>query len=547
MATENTENSGERPMSMKERLQAQRRAEAAAGGAPAPSVPPVPAAKPVARPATAPAAAKPAAKPAAPAPAPASAPTPAAAPRATPSARPAASSRASAGAAKPAVKEAAPRRDAKAMSADVQREVELLRKRQDKWIMYGWIVAGVMILLAGGAYLYSQNKIKTEKEARERYEKTMTDLMNEIANMPMSTIDDAKKIIARADETKATVRLPDGRQDTGWKDTYVAGVTTKIQSRVGAATGYIKTESTRNELQMGLANLEAAVRDATNKKPEELAQLKRRVTEYESGVGMGAEYDARVARVKIDLNRAVARRFYDEAKAVAAKGEARAALAAYAKAEDELRALMDEAYSKRNQDAIAWVEPLYQEAIKESDAISTAAFTPDVIEKTPWVDVIATPDIKSANDGLKGFRVDNGQIVAIGPDPGSKREGIFSVGDLEKWRDFVMEVEFVPVRGHTKLYWRLGNQVQAAPDEVHVDLSGSDGYKANQTYSITATYIGSKRTFEFSPNLEREPDILDGIGWRKQRVGAFGATLAEGAEFKVTKLRIKVLRGGKGR
>jgi len=535
MATDNTDNPGERPLSMKERLQAQRRAEAAARET---SVPPVPAARPVARPTPATTAN----------PAPAARPAPAA-PSAAPKSAPlAAASRVRAPAASPAPAPRAPRRDAKAMSADVQREVELLRKRQDKWLMYGWVVAGVLILIAGGAYFYSQATVTQREKAAAAYVKAMNDLMTEISGMPLNSIDQAQKIIARAEETKVTTRMPDGRPDTGWKDTHVAGVSSKIAGTVAKATTYIKSETTRNELINGLAALEADVRDASNKKPDELAGLRRRLSEYENGASaIGAEFETRVAKAKIDLNRAVAKRLYDEAKVVAAKGEARAALVAYAKAEDEMRTLMDEAYTRRNADAIAWIEPLYQEVITESDKISTAAFTPDIIEKTPWIDVIATTDIKGANDGFKGFRQENGQIQAIGPDPGSKREGIFSVGDLEHWRDFVMEVEFIPVRGHTKLYWRLGKQVQAAPDEVHVDLAGTDGYEPNKTYSITATYIGSKRTFEYSPNLEVEADILDGIGWRKQRVGAFGFVLSEGAEFKVTKLRVKVLRGGKSR
>jgi len=461
------------------------------------------------------------------------------------------SSRASASAAAKPAAEAAPkgvRRDAKTMSADVAREVELLRKRQDKWILYGWVVAGVMLLIAGGAFFYSRKTVSDREEAKQNYEKTMNDLMAEFGAMQLNSIDAANKVIARAEETKTTVRLPNGGLDRGWKDTYVDGVTQKVQSRVAAATSYIKTQTETNELVSGLASLEAAVKDAANKKPEELAQLRRRLGEYENrAASIGTDFETRVARAKIDLNRAVAKRLFDEAKVVAAKGEARAALIAYAKAEDELRTLMDEAYTKRNQDAISWVEPLYQEVITESDKISTAAFTADIIEKTPWTDILASPEIKGANDGFKGFRQENGQIVMVGPDPGSKREGIFSVGDLENWRDFVMEVEFTPVRGHTKLYWRLGKQVQAAPDEVHIDLSGSDGYKPGQTYSITATYIGSKRTHEYSANLEREPDVVDGIGWRKQRVGAFGAQLVEGSEFKITKLRIKLLRGGKGR
>lgn len=433
------------------------------------------------------------------------------------------------------------------MSADVAREVELLRKRQDKWLMYGWIVAGVLILVAGGAYWYSTNKVATREKQRLDYEAAIVALRDEIVAMPINSIEAANKVIARVDQTRERIRLPDGREDTGWKDTYMDGVTSKVQAAHGRAAGYIKSENERNELISGLASLEAAVKDAVNKKPEELVSLRRRLSEYENRAGsIGPEFETRVAQARIDLNRAVAKLYLDEARAVTAKGEARAAMAAYSKAEDELRTLMDEASTRRNQAAIDWVQPLYIACIEESDKVVTAAFTAEQIDKVPWLDILAATNIAWADDGLKGFRHDNGQVHAIGSDPGSKREGIFSVGDLEYWRDFIMEVEFVPVRGHTKLYWRLGKAVQSAPDEFHVDLNGSDGYKAGQTYMVTASYIGSHRVFKYSANMDREDDVLD-IAWQRQRVGAFGGLLAEGAEIKITKLRIKVLRGGKPR
>jgi hypothetical protein len=535
MATEKTDNPGERPLSMKERLLAQRRAEAG-GEATPPSAPPVPAAKPAAKPAAR-APARPPAQPEAPA----------------AEARPAVRSSARAGAARPssarpAAAPAAPRRDAKAMSADVQREVEMLRKRQDKWLMYGWIVAGVMIVIAGSAYLWSQHIQNVRRDAVLAYEKTMNDLMAEVAAMPINSMESAQKVISRAEETKDRVRLPDGKEDTGWKDTYVAGVASKVQSQMGKALNYIKTETERNELLSGMGALEAAVKDAVNKKPEELASLRRRLAEYEGrGSLIGPEFEVRVARARIDLNRAVAKRLLDEARAITAKGEARAGMAAYAKAEDELRSLMDEAYSRRNQDAIDWVEPIYQQCIEESDKLVYAAFTPENIDKTPWTDLLTSTEIQWADDGLKGFRHDPSGVQAIGSEPGSKREGVFSVGDLEYWRDFILEIEYVPVRGQTTLYWRLGKQVQSAPDEFAIDPAGNQGFKAGQTYGMTASYIGSRRTWEFSPNQERETETLDPISWRRQRVGSFGAVLAEGAEFKITKLRIKILRGGKPR
>jgi len=430
------------------------------------------------------------------------------------------------------------------MSADVQREVEMLRKQQDKWIKYGWIVAGGMLLIAGSFWFYVNGKKTKEREDRIAYEKAINDLVTEITAIPITTQENATKVIARAEATKKVIQLPDGRQDAGWNDTYVQNAKTKISGASSRATNFIEGDRRKKELIDGLAAIEAAARDASGKKPEELAQLRRRISEYESGAALiGPEFETRVAKAKIDINRAYAKKLYDEAKALAAKGplEARAALTAYTKAEDELRLLMDEAYNLRKQDAIDFVEPIYQQAIAESDALVAMIFTPDAIDKIAWKDVLNTPGTEWLNDGLKGFRTEGGQVQAVGSDPGSNRTGIFSVGDRDKWRDFVMELEFTPVKGASKLYWRLGKLAQAAPDEVLINTLG-DEYKAGQTYTMKITYIGSKRVFEYDPKLEKEPDSLDPINWRRNRAGGFGVAIDEGGEIKISKLKIKVLR-----
>ena len=121
-------------MSMKDRILAQRRAEAGEADA-APAAPPVPAARPAQRAAAAAAAAKAEASAKS-----ASASVERAAPK--PRAKLAASRD----------EERSARRDRKPVSEDVRREVEMLRKRQDKWITYGWIVALGLLVIAGGTY-----------------------------------------------------------------------------------------------------------------------------------------------------------------------------------------------------------------------------------------------------------------------------------------------------------------------------------------------------------------------------------------------------------
>jgi hypothetical protein len=559
MAEDNTEAQGsDKPMSMKDRLLAQRRAQEKAE----PSKP-----TPPARPASAQRAADaerapavPASRPAAP---PKAAPASAAPGSAAPgSAAPGRAAPARASAAQPAADGGAPakmprqidrpsrlraggeaemqRRSAqKAISADVQREVDMLRKRQDQWILYGWIVAGVLVLGAGGFWLYVQAEKQARIDARVAYETSIADLVSEITGISPTSVENANKIIARAEATRNA--LPDGT--AGWKGTYVEGAASKIAGHLSKATNFIEDDKRRRELTQGLEAIESAARDASSKSPDELATLRRRIADYENrGSGMGVEFEARVAKAKIDISRAYVRRLVDEAKRIAASSEPRqAALIAFTRAEDELRTLMDDAYQRRNQEAIDFAQPLYEQIITDSDALVTTMFTPQVIERTPWRDLLAAADTEWVHDGLKGFRAEGGSVQAVGMDPGSKREGIFSVGDREKWRDFIMEVEFVPVRGTAKLYWRLGKQVQSAPDEVIVDTATSD-WKAGQTYGVTATYLGSKRVFEWSANRELDPEVLEPISWRRQRLGAFGAVVSEGSEIKITKLRIKVLR-----
>lgn len=220
-------------------------------------------------------------------------------------------------------------------------------------------------------------------------------------------------------------------------------------------------------------------------------------------------------------------------------------LDAYARAEDELRARMDAARAARDHDVIAPVEPLYQQCIEESDAIATALFDEARIERTPWRDLLADPAAEHSHDGLGSIERTAAELVAVGAPAGSKREGVFSFGDRERWRDFVIEVEYAPVRGETRLYFRLGQQVQGAPDEIEAHtLDPEITLEPTEPRTLTATYIGSHRRFEWSANTGLAPDVRDPIAWRRTRTGAFGAVVREGAELRITRLRARILRAG---
>ena len=511
--SENQPNAGERPMSMKEKLLAQRRAAEAGEAASAPA--PAPAAKPaVAKPA--PVAAKPALQKAA-----------STGPKAVASSAKA-STRATG-------------------NPDVQRQLEALRKKEDKWLMYGWIVAGVLMAIAGTVYFTVESKKKHEADKRAYYEKTVSEFMKEMLALDPNKEPDAQTLLKKAEEKRESFGSDmDGDNMVGWKTTYFLyegkDVPGRVQAMVGRAQSSLDALKRQRELITGLAAIENDVNNASSKKPEELQALRRRLGEYEQQAGMGAEFDTRVSAAKVKIGRAYADRLFDEAKNLAAKGpsEARAALAAFAKAEDEFTVLLDEAYNKRNQEAIAYITPKYQSIIDDSDKLAVATFTADVFARADARDVLKTVEpAKWGQDGLKGFRIDASGLQAIGLDPGSKKDGVFSVGDLEKWRDFELDFEFQVVKGEAQFYFRLGKQIQSA--EGFMVQTGAEDWKAGETYSCKATLVGSTMRLEFGDNANQEPreSTLD---WRRSRKGAFGVVVPQGSEVKITKMKLKLMR-----
>lgn len=509
-------------MSMKDRLLAERKA-AAEGASKAP---PVPAAKP--------ASARPAATPAAAA-TPRAAPT--AAPRSAPKSEPAPEVKRPVKLASQKAEEreerASPRRGAKKeVSAEVQREVAMLRKAEDKWIMYGWIAAGALLVVAGVVYFTVIGKRNAIEKARADYVKSVNDFQDKV-----KTFDITKKA-----DGEAALKYIEENKDL-WMKTDIDGVkslATRTQSSILANQERAKEIG---ELRDGLAGVKTAVADAANKKPEELAQLRRKVTDYEQkGDSVGPDFVAEVATLKTSLDRVYATRLHEEAKAAGSKGpsEARAALTLYAKNEDEITKLLDAASSRRKKEEQEFFAGHFKEMIAESDALAAVAFTPDVIEKTPWLDLLGGEQAKNwQSPGTKGFQVKDGVLHAVAEDPGANKTAVLSIGDREKWRDYAFECDFIVVKGTANFHFRLGNRVDRTTTQVVASTTGQDPLKAGQSYSFAGSFIGSKLKVNYTDGDRHQEEDVD---WLVVRKGAIGMSLPEGSELKITKLRIRPLR-----
>lgn len=97
------------------------------------------------------------------------------------------------------------------------------------------------------------------------------------------------------------------------------------------------------------------------------------------------------------------------------------------------------------------------------------------------------------------------------------------------------------VRGEARFYWRAGKSLGASPDELVIAEDAE--FALERTYTLTARYVGSRRTFTWGEDDERESDSME-LAWHRSRVGGFAVVLPEDAELRITGLRIRVLRAG---
>lgn len=487
-------------LSMKERLLAQRRAEAEKTTG-ASSAPPVPAARPAATSAKS------------------TASTGSSSPR-----RPTPST----GARGP--EERAPR---KQVSEDVRREIEMLKKRQDKWITYGWMVALGLLLIAGVTYyITSGQKRAAEEKERQRIE-SIRSFLDEAKALDMTKLDDIKKLRQMTE---------DPANDARWKVTDL-DVHAKIQRMLSDGRRNEEEVTRKEEFQKGLSELEGLVTTAASMPAEDIAQRRRRVATFESGGGeMGVEFQQRVAKVKVAFDRAFVARLHDEAKTLAGKGagEAKNALAAYTKAEDELIKLLDDAVRLKQEDLRKEYFDRFKVMITESDALVATIFTQDAIDKTAWLDLLTGPQKENwQHPGFSGWQIKDNVLQAV-TDLGSKSTSIMSIGDREQWRDYVLELEFAVMKGDCDLHLRLGRAVNSTTPSYRIGTTGQGAFKPGATNTITATVIGSTVKLSYSDSEHSPSEEL--LNEYKSRKGGIGISVPPGAEIKISKMRIRPLR-----
>ncbi|MEY2784407.1 MAG: hypothetical protein RL277_611 [Planctomycetota bacterium] len=512
-------NAGERPLSMKEKLMAQRRAQAADGSASTPT-PAAPESSAAAKAQAA--AAKPVSKPAAAPESKSAAPKPTASkPAAAPASKPAATRPAS----------ARTRAEKKEVSADVARTANIIREKENKVMRIVWIATGVVTLTAGAVLFNSISTNKAREEAAKAREKEIDDALALLkSNRDPLKEGDAKWILEEAEKVKAN-----------WDNTRVEGQVREIMRR---AQNTIDQAKERGEMTDRMNTLEGQSNNPAALTLEQIKQARRTAQDLiEKSSLMGEEYKTRGEVSRDKLDRAYFDKLISEAKS---KGQTREALSLLTLAEIEINTALNTASRGKNQDRKKSYEELFKQVIADSDTIAKVVFTQDAIDKEPWKDGLSGENEKKwQKPGVDGFQISGGELHAVGPKAGSGKNGIISIGDGEQLRDFVVEIEFVPVKGNFRFYHRLYQRADNSVPQFDVSTRGNDApFKPGQSYRAVVSFVGSRYKVEMpETDITGLPD--EDVSWTKQRYGAIGIEITDDSEIKIQKLRFKELRSNK--
>jgi hypothetical protein len=317
----------------------------------------------------------------------------------------------------------------------------------------------------------------------------------------------------------------------------------EIGNLLARARAILDAEKERVEVRSQYADVQAKLASVNNLSSEEIGAIQRRLTELlRKDSLMGPEFTKQVDASASVAKHAYADALVSEAKSAAAGGieNQRASLPKYAKAEDELLVMFETAHNAKDPEE-KWYEERYRRVITESDAISKELCTPEAIKKAPLRDLL-TPDTKwNPVKDLEGFTFNMDRGVAhVANSATAKYEGVVSVGDLDNWRDFALEMEFTLVKGRADVYLRLGRRADSRVYNFVLDTEGRDALVAGQQYRAEITFIGS--TASINIKAEGVSPRSDEVFWGKSRKGAIGFVIPAGSELTISQMRIRVLR-----
>jgi F0F1-type ATP synthase membrane subunit b/b' len=400
----------------------------------------------------------------------------------------------------------------------------------------GMMVAGGLLLI-GLVIVFVVKGKKDEKDRIQReHDQAVADFRGGIEKLDLRKAKDAETLLARLAED-AKLPAPLQNEDLVAKD---------VQSWKAMATGTLEGDKERQDLEKRLVVIEEVIKQADVKSSQELSEARLKLEEIDARKDAGGpELVERVVKARTAFDTGYARKLYSEAKTFRDSHkdqEKQALITHYSRAEDELLKLWQKAYRDKNKEVEPVLQNLYADVLRESDELSEKVFTEEVIDKTPWKNLI-TGELKntwvgSEFEGFKWANTPDGlQIIA--EKTKNRSSGLVTVGPVAGWRDFQLELEFTIEKGEAELILRVGKDATKA-EALKLTTSGTDPLQTGKKYMATITVIGSRLRFVYRDGSP--PDIVRQFHPSNSRKGQVGFVAHDGTRLTVHKLQIRELR-----
>ena len=309
----------------------------------------------------------------------------------------------------------------------------------------------------------------------------------------------------------------------------------------------------KTEFLASFQECKKAVDESDKRSSDELLAVRQKLTDLEAidSTRYDPTYPDQIKAMKTKIDRGMVAKLREEAKAVAANSATppRQGLAKYAQVEDYIRKAMLDAKQAKSPD-FASTEETFKGLLTESDEYSKRVINKEFMESIPWKDLLSGEMASrwSKTTTIAGFacRLENGILTISPPDPGTKQQGVAGILDQknDNLRNLMLDMEF-SVDGVATMFFHVSPPPQN-PDNRQsetFDLSSKEngGLKANEKYSLVATYIGSDLAIWFPQNDEIQR-YENNPSWAKLRRGGLAFLIPEGTRLRVTRMRIRELR-----
>jgi len=409
----------------------------------------------------------------------------------------------------------------------------------DKATKIGLFCALGLAVCAGIVVVLVQAKKASDKAAYDERVRLEQEFLDELHKLDLK--DPAQAALARplAEKNRARWESRDSAMD--------------VNTILARADAVQKNEEDRKAFATRLDGISAQLAAESTMTAVQIAELRRTLgSMLSSSREFGPESEARVKATQADASRAFLNRLLDEGRKFATEhpDEPVAALKKLALAEEEARKQISVAMVAKDEGTKNKLDPVYRAVVAEQDTLAEKTFTEAYIANVAWRDLISPAEQgKWLLAKMKGFTTQflPTGLILQGPDPDTKGQALISIGDQEKWRDFVLEFDFRLKTGAPTFYFRLGDKPDPSVESIQFEASDESGIPASidpsKTYHITVHFIGSHLTIkplEAEEDDIKTTDVLSGV--YKSRFGALGIAIPKGCRLEIVKLRIKALR-----